>query len=264
MRRMLLSLMGSVVPLFWSLILLWAVFYLFNLATVQGVANYLAMVGADNIPRDELDDLLERFGNVGSSMLSYYKATCGGTGWGTYFEALRRAGGVNHWMFLLAVAFTQIAVFNIMTGVFVENAFKNAQPDRQAMALEQRRQQQRESDELYSLLKTVDADGTNTVSLDEFLQLVDDPRLHSILEVMQLDIKDAQLLHDMLNRSTRGGDVSLEFLTDSLLNMKGPAMSVDVQALMYKTSLLQEGLDTLIETGVGAYSCESGTAVTIL
>jgi len=264
MRRMLLSLMGSLVPLFWSLVLLWAVFYLFSLATVQGVANYLATEGADNIDLDARTDLLDRFGTVASSMLSYYKATCGGTGWATYFEALRRMGGLNHWMFLLAVAFTQIAVFNIMTGVFVENAFKNAQPDRQAMALEQRRRHAKEADELYTLLKTVDVDGTNTVSLDEFLQMSDDPRLHGILEVMGLDIKDAALLHDMLLKAHKGAEVNLEFLTDSLLRMKGPAMSVDLQALVYKTTVLQERVDELFVRGYHAASATAGPAVTIL
>jgi len=257
LRRMLLSLMGSLIPLLWCLILLWSVFYLFSLATVQGVANYLmTSTGDDPVWRA---DLLDRFGTVSQTMLTYYKATCGGTGWGVHFEVVRRTGLMNATVYLGAVAFTQIAVLNIMTGVFVENAFKNAQPDRHTMALAQRRAFIKEANELHQILKSVDTDGTGNISEAEFIRLSMDPRLNGILEVMGLDIKDAHLLHSMLRKADGSKEVNLDFLVHSLVKMKGPAMSVDLQALAYKTDLLQERIDALTASRSRATGPQAGT-----
>lgn len=243
LRRMLLSLMGSLVPLFWCLVLLWSVFYLFSLATVQGVSNYL-MSNPENDPQWRAE-LIDRFGSVSQTMITYYKATCGGTGWGVHFDVLKKTGAMNAIMYLGAVAFTQIAVLNIMTGVFVENSFKNAQPDRHTMALEQRRAHIKEANELHEILKSVDTDGTGNISEDEFIHLSKDPRLNSILEVMGLDIKDAHLLHSMLRKADGSEEVNMDFLVHSLIKMKGPAMSVDLQALAYKTDLLHERIEAM-------------------
>lgn len=59
-------------------------------------------------------------------------------------------------------------------GVFVENSFKNAQPDRHTMALEQRRAHIKEANELHEILKSVDTDGTGNISEDEFIHLSKD------------------------------------------------------------------------------------------
>lgn len=70
----------------------------------------------------------------------------------------------------------------------------------------------------------------------------------------------------VLRKAARCNEVSLEFLTDSLLRMKGPALSVDLHALMYKTAVLQERVDAMNDRSIGptSYACESGAAVTIL
>eukprot|EP00429_Kryptoperidinium_foliaceum_P115613 CAMPEP_0176305674 /NCGR_PEP_ID=MMETSP0121_2-20121125/63084_1 /TAXON_ID=160619 /ORGANISM="Kryptoperidinium foliaceum, Strain CCMP 1326" /LENGTH=141 /DNA_ID=CAMNT_0017647351 /DNA_START=237 /DNA_END=662 /DNA_ORIENTATION=+ len=132
-----------------------------------------------------------------------------------------------------------------MTGVFVESAMKHAQPDHNTLALEQRRCEMSEAAALRSILNRADLDGTGTINWEEFRRVASDHRVSSVLEVMGLDIKDASLLHDMLCKVGGSSEVNLDFLVDALMRMKGPAMGIDLQALICKNDLLLERVENL-------------------
>lgn len=136
LRRMLQSLLGSFVELCWSLSLLCFVFYIFFIATVQGVAKYVSSTAPDS---ELVEELMLQFVSVLRSIMTYYMATSGGNDWSTYYEPLAQASEITAALFVFVVAFTQIASLNILTGVFVDNAMKLAQPDRAMMMLEQRK-----------------------------------------------------------------------------------------------------------------------------
>mmetsp|Transcript_9908 Transcript_9908/g.28743 ORF Transcript_9908/g.28743 Transcript_9908/m.28743 type:complete len:553 (+) Transcript_9908:74-1732(+) len=246
LRRMLLSLLGSFTSLFWSFALLCFVFYLFSLATVQGVASSLMTEGQAE-SAEQRQFLLESFGTVFETMLTYYKATFGGESWSSYFNVLVATSRYTAALFLFVVGFTQIALLNIMTGVFVESALKCAQPDHNTLALEQRRAELTETAALRNILKQVDVDGTGTINWEEFHKVAGDPRISAVLEVMGLDIKDVGLLHDMLCRAGGTHEVNLDFLVNALMRMKGPAMGIDLQALIYKHDLVLERMDLLVQ-----------------
>lgn len=64
---------GSVVSLFWSLVMLALIYYLFGLIFVQSSVDYLTSEGA-NAPGDLRDELRRLFGSVSVAMLSLFKA----------------------------------------------------------------------------------------------------------------------------------------------------------------------------------------------
>ena len=59
-------------------------------------------------------------------------------------------------------------MLNILTGIFLEKATAAAQPDRESLALEQRRNNDRIAQELLELLVEMDKDDSGTVTLEEF------------------------------------------------------------------------------------------------
>jgi len=242
LRRMLQSLLGSFVELCWSLSLLCFVFYIFAIATVQGVSNYMSGAGPD---AELVEELTLHFGSVLRAMMTYYMATSGGNDWSTYYDPLVKASEITAGLFVFVVAFTQIALLNILTGVFVENAMKLAQPDRAMMMLEQRKADMQSAEDLREILAGLDLDSTGTVSWNEFKIIAEDPNIFAALEVMGLDVHDVGLLFDMLSQASKSREVEFHFLVDACMKMKGPASSIDLQALMYKTDRLADTVQAL-------------------
>mmetsp|Transcript_95620 Transcript_95620/g.276243 ORF Transcript_95620/g.276243 Transcript_95620/m.276243 type:complete len:704 (+) Transcript_95620:64-2175(+) len=238
LRQMLQSVLGSFQSLFWAFVLLFVTFYLFSLATVQWLASFLASNEGQQAEPQLKDEIVEHFGSVFQTMMSYHMATSGGKEWAMYYEVLLRASGMAAALFVLVVAFTQIALLNIMTGVFVESAMKLAQPDRATMALEQRKVDLKDAAELRELLAGLDVDCTNTIGWEEFRQVASDPLVASMLAVMGLDIKDAALMFHMLCTSSDSEEVEVDALLNACLKMKGPATSLDLQAVAFKTDVI--------------------------
>lgn len=88
-------------------------------------------------------------------------------------------------------------------------------------------------------------DSNGTVDWAEFRTIAEDPNIFASLEVMGLDVHDVDLLFDMLRETSRSEEVDLQFLVDACMKRKGPASSIDLQALMYKTDCLADTVQAL-------------------
>merc|ERR1719433_1267514 len=92
---------------------------------------------------------------------------------------------------------------NILTAVFVENAMKLAQPDRETLALEQRKRDLIEGEELRQLVSEyMDPELTGRVSVKTFMENIRNFKLKSRLRVLGLDIKDAEMFIQLLANQT--------------------------------------------------------------
>merc|ERR1719159_1032923 len=100
-----------------------AVFFMFSLFFVQQVASYFG-VNAD-LTAEDMNELKVNFGSVQNSMFTLYKAMFGGDDWSVAYNMIQRTGYMAAGMFVIFVAFTQIAVINIITGIFVDSALQN-------------------------------------------------------------------------------------------------------------------------------------------
>jgi len=244
LRRMMLSLLGSSVTLFWSLVLLFFVFFLFSIATVQGVTDYLS---TSPIASPEDDALVASFGTVFDAMMSYFMATSGGNDWSMYFDLLNSASPVTAWLFVSAVGFTQIALLNIITGVFVDTAMKFAQPDRQTLARERRYRDFADAAELRRTVAKLDEDATGTVTWEEFKRVAADHKFASQLRVMGLEINEPDMFFAMLSSASESADLDLEVLIQACLLFKGPASCLDLHLLSFKADLIHDSLASVHE-----------------
>lgn len=228
-------------------------FYLFSIVTVQGMMNYLES-DAGMLADDELrDDILKYFGSVLQTMMTYHMSTSGGNDWGQYYEVLSAASRSSAAILVFVAAFTQIALLNIMTGVFVESAMKIAQPDQQLIALEQRMADMQESNTIRELLQEMDIDCSGTISWKEFERIASDARISASLAVLGLDVKDARLMFDMLSEVDGRPDIDLGFLLGACMKMRGPATSLDLQVMAYKLAHMDRkvrGLNAVPQEGI--------------
>merc|ERR1719253_549054 len=120
----------SLVTLFWSLVMIGFILFIFALIFLQGMADF--MVTEHAIIDDELEAaVLNKFGSMGSSVLTLYEAVTGGDDWGNTYHVVVQAGVFYGGVFLLFTFFFILALFNILTGAIVEKAVESAAPDRQ-------------------------------------------------------------------------------------------------------------------------------------
>jgi len=234
LRLMLNSILGSFHSLFWSFVMLGFVFYIFGLVFVQGTATYLKQYGEEIDPFSRYR-IEKTFGSVERAMLSLYKATTGGSDWENLFDdpIIERMGALNIGLFIFLIAFIQVALLNILTAVFVENALKLAQPDRDQQALEQRKKELAEAQELRSLCETIDLDNSGTINPNQFCANFRQGKLRAHLQVLGLHIKDAEVFYELLLADGEAKEVEIEDFVAGCMRLRGSATSLDLQTVLH-------------------------------
>jgi len=221
------------------------VFFIFALIFVQGAATYLISVG-DGASSIMVTDTKTAFGSVQDAMITMYMVCTGGEDWKIFFDLIKEAGAFHAAVFLFYVAFVQIAVLNILTGVFVENALKLAQPDREAMALECRRLEIEEAKALRILGQEIDVIGSGTIKATDFYSKIGNDKLKACLQVLGLNINDAQLFFQML--CTTDDEVDIDEFVKGCMKLKGGATSIDMQSVLFQTRLIHKTQQIFFES----------------
>jgi hypothetical protein len=243
LRLILNVLIGSMVSLFWSLVMMVIMYYICGLLFVQGAATYLREEqDADPARREEV---VRFFGSVGSAMLTMFKATTGGEDWNRFYAVLLNVGHLYSSLYLCYIAFTVVAFFNILTALFVEHAIEIAKPDRDDIVLHKRQARMLEAAELTSLFAEADKDGTGKISTEEFAEQMEDPvsPLRVYFEADGIDVSDAALFFDLLQscvepNGTTCAEVDIKAFVLGLMKIRGGATSLDMQALVWQTQLI--------------------------
>merc|ERR1719401_2331947 len=92
-----------------------------------------------------------------------------------YYNLLEPIGWEPALVFMFFISFSHIALMNILTGLFVENAIKLAEPDRQALCLENQRSQRMLRKELLDIMHETDENGNGRICESEFQNQMEQP-----------------------------------------------------------------------------------------
>lgn len=229
------------VALFWSFVMLYFMLYVFALVFLRGVITYLS---ADGVGHGIRMQLIDSFGGVYESMISLYKAVTGGDDWAVYYDVIAETGDFYAVVFLFFTFFFSFALFNILTGVFVEKAVLAASPDRDELIMEQRLKGLREADEFRLLCTRLDLDNTGTISLDEFKENMQDDMMVSYMASVGLEIHDVELFFHVITDGDKKEEVSIDIFVEGCMAMKGPATALDVQKQIYEMNCVSKRLQT--------------------
>eukprot|EP00929_Paragymnodinium_shiwhaense_P063666 TRINITY_DN31819_c1_g2_i3.p1 TRINITY_DN31819_c1_g2~~TRINITY_DN31819_c1_g2_i3.p1 ORF type:complete len:326 (-),score=85.59 TRINITY_DN31819_c1_g2_i3:87-1064(-) len=149
-------------------------------------------------------------------------------------------GAANGYVFLFFVFFFVVAVWNIVTSLFIERTMELAKPDVEDLMLLKRRHDLEDAKELMHLCRLVDMDNSNTISFDEFEQFMQNEELRQYFDVRGIDVKDADMFFRMLCAAAEvsGEEVDLETFIGGCMRLKGFASSIDVQTLAFESKLM--------------------------
>eukprot|EP00445_Apocalathium_hangoei_P089851 CAMPEP_0204204836 /NCGR_PEP_ID=MMETSP0361-20130328/69914_1 /ASSEMBLY_ACC=CAM_ASM_000343 /TAXON_ID=268821 /ORGANISM="Scrippsiella Hangoei, Strain SHTV-5" /LENGTH=631 /DNA_ID=CAMNT_0051168005 /DNA_START=34 /DNA_END=1929 /DNA_ORIENTATION=+ len=254
LRLIMNSLVGSIVSMFWSFVMLTLVFLLFGLVFAQGCGIYLAEHGEwlRSQHPDTHTEMLSSFGSVQLAMLSLLKTSTGGADWSGYFDSLVLAGSWYGACFILFIGFYHIAVINILTGIFVDNAMKLAVLDRDDRALKMKQDDEEFREELLELFSEFDTRGTGMVTVDAFEKHLKakNGKLQAQLGLLGLPVNGAANFFRVVEVLCRDGrlcnekEANILSLVDSCMQLKGQASNLHLQCvagdLLHLAKMIQE------------------------
>jgi hypothetical protein len=238
LRAILQSLMHTIDTLAWSIIMLLVILFLFALIIVIRVASFLqeepgqgeVVIGENG---ETVKDTLEaNYGSIGLTILHLFMCSTGGNDWSVYYDPLRPTGAINCLLFLFFIAFTQIALLNIILGIFVDDAMKNIIADKDEKAEEQADEQKRIADELREICQAVDAGQDGRLTPQEFKRAVTTPRFKTFLEMMDFRASEIQDFLALLCTGKEREGVNIDTFVNLCMRFRGPASCLDMQMVM--------------------------------
>jgi len=244
----------SFVSLFWCFVMLAFLLYIFALIIIQGMAGVL-LLKADELNDEEVKQIHDVFGSVPQTMLSLYQAVTGGDDWANFYRVVQLTGQFYCVTFLFFTFFFQFALFNILTGVFVEKAVLASQPDRDDLILEQRKKHRKAVQEFRKLCRSVDTDRSGAISYNEFLESMSNELMVSYMASVGLEVHDVELFFkSVAGCQSLDEEIEIEKFVEGCLAMKGSATALDMRKQMFDMESLTDKLRNIDEKMVGIES----------
>merc|ERR1712151_818055 len=139
-------------------------------------------------------------------------------------------------LFLFFLCFFQIAIWNVVSSVFLERAIRAVSADTQQMADTKMKQQKDHVNFLIGLLDSCQTDGDDCISKIEFLKAAHDPMVRAHFALYGLDITNPQKFWAMITsafgkRSSDG--IGVKDLAQALAELGGPASRAGLYTLTY-------------------------------
>lgn len=222
LRTLVLSIIGSLRALVWAMLLLFLFLYVVGIFITQLVLDYRLLKPEASEAASALGGRLEYlFGSLGDTILSVYKGVTGGIDWGDLLEPLEAALGFYIVpLFMLYIAFACLCMLNVITGVFVESALACTKQDNHVFLMSQ----------LKAVFDAGDLDGDHKISAVEFYLSVDTPQIQSVFTQLDLPVKDAEWIFEILDESG-DGNLSIEEFVKGCQALASPPKMIDLHAM---------------------------------
>jgi hypothetical protein len=229
------AIIGSVMHLFWSIIVLTLLFFTFAMYFTSSAATYLETLVSVEGPTAQ--SLIQYFGSVDRAMLTLFMSVYDGMEWGDCYRTLLAIEDHSnaYYGFLFFISFVNIALLNIVLGMFVENALKIARPDIHQLAEERLIEERAYATELNMLFKLADKNSDGFADKEELEHMVRDGRIVNFLRYMNIDpvwskhhlfsMFDEVAFHDGYDK------VPIAALVERVMAVRGGAKCTDIMDL---------------------------------
>ena len=242
---MALAIAKSIVPILWASMFLILIMFLFSVLFLQAVVVQVNGATSD----DETSQQFRiYFDSLPMAILTLWMSVTGGVSW---WEVARGLLDVSTWYCLCMVVFVivmLVAVMNIMTGIFVNDALLMASMDRELMEQEQKAKSDGNIDAVHALFREIDCDQTGKITLEELKDIMNRKDVNAIFATVGLEVSNATSFFKLLDVDDSNSLEVDEFVV-GCLKIRGMAKAVDLQTLMYENKrmikYMRQGLETI-------------------
>ncbi|CAJ1460128.1 unnamed protein product [Effrenium voratum] len=241
LARLALMIIDSIRSLLWAMFMLGLISYVFAV-TLTGQATMWLTEQVDTSLPDWYDSLAHHqdinvrliwssYGCLGWTVYTLAQTVLDGVSWHEVLEPLFSIGWLPVSLLLLYISFTMLAVLNVITGVFVDNAFRSA--DKQHIDIIQREIDKKE--ECMSLIEAffnaVDVNQTGEISMEELAWFLDDATMDAFFRVLGFDVYDKTSFMELLDADDNG-NVSYDEFREGCMRFRGVAQGLDLHLVL--------------------------------
>jgi hypothetical protein len=187
------------------------------------------------------------FGSVGLSMWTLFTIMTLDD-WSSQVRPVVFAVPATRLLFVFYICVTVFALFNLITGIVVEHALRNASEDEKVRAEEKRTERQRRIAGLTRTLVNLDDDRNGQISYDELVEgLASSEQLQRTIQLLDISPDDLLGLFKLLD-VTDDGILSVENLVLALFKCQSPPQGADMVRIVAEQTSLQYRLKPLEES----------------
>merc|ERR1712136_92468 len=203
----------SLVPFLWALLILLLTIFMFAIVFVNGVAGHVQDLTESSGVLGE--DVKVYFATMPMALLTLFMAISGGVDWFLVWKLLNRINISYGMLFVLFVLTSELAVLNIITGLFVNDALENASLDKDLL-----------------MQKMVPVGGT-AISLEEFENHLNSSEVRLMLQFMGLETCDALSLFRILDVD-ESGLLEIDEFVVGFMRLKGKVNMIDIHCTLHE------------------------------
>merc|ERR1740129_925361 len=131
-------------------------------------------------------------------MVSLFQSSTGGVSWGEIYNILSPAGSWTTVLFQSFIVVFQIAIFNVITSIYVDKARQLGQPEEEDALADKLMQENDEKGHLRKLISKLDLGNTGYITYDELEESLQHPEVVQHFEHYGLLIRDIKLFFKAL------------------------------------------------------------------
>lgn len=247
LRVIMLSIAHSLHTFFWAMVMLWLILYMCAIVFVQGVADYIRNSSEYTVPDEIQQDCFEDWGSMHKAMITEYKAIAGGGPWGHVTDGLWHTGPFYYYFFLFYIAVVVLAVFKLLTGIFVQKARAAAEQDRD-QTIEQN---------MIKVFKDIDSDRSGFISRSEFKAAVESDVAKDYWSMLHIKPSDARKLFSLMDTSC-DEHVDIQEFISGCQKFGGWARNIDMAVAISRIHEVSMHLSELMVYVEECFDCHFG------
>mmetsp|Transcript_47855 Transcript_47855/g.113710 ORF Transcript_47855/g.113710 Transcript_47855/m.113710 type:complete len:681 (+) Transcript_47855:118-2160(+) len=231
LRVMLLSITFGLSSVFWAALVL---FFHVLLISIFIMECLVLSLSTSNYSPEVVDELDKMFGTLWKSLYTVYSSITGGLDWVSASDVLLEVSSAYGFFYVVCIAFAQLCILNVLTGVFVKNASDVAQRDEDTMMLYELEKRRVWVNQVVRVFEEANHDGTGTINRDQFVEALTQVRIQLLLRKLGIDIW-AHSPHSLFTMFDYDGNGTLEIseFASALHNLHGNARSLDVAKVKF-------------------------------
>lgn len=240
------SIANSMRSLFWTVVLLLLQIYMFGIVFTQLVLSHRIEYEEKEKDDEHMQALYYWWGTLFRSCLSLYEAILGGVDWDDVcWPLMQRVSILLGPIFIVYIAFSVLAMMNVITGIFVDSALHNAEKEKDKDFMQSFR----------SLMEdVVSEDGT--VTLGQFETKMSMPELRAQVSHVGIEPKDAGITFNLID-TENAGVLEVEDLLAGLLRMRSHAKALDIALMLNESQAMHTRVELLVNEGIERSSEEA-------
>lgn len=250
-----LMIIESVKSLFWAMVMLALISYVFAVVLTSQTSAWLAMqtgtFGIDvheNLPSHAdpaVTSVRSLYGSLGRTTYTLSQTVLGGVSWHEVCDPLFNVSWLSVSSLLVYIAFNLLAVLNVITAVFVDQAFRSTEKERCDVIQKEMDKQEEEFHQIRDFFLAIDEDGSGEISPAELQDFLSDPTTCAYFRALGFHIHDPSRFVDIFDVDN-SGTISFEEFLEGCMKYKGVAQAVEVHGIARRCDAIEAHLQSLI------------------